>query len=278
MAMLPEKERAASILHEHNSVQSATSSGQDSWLKTADAHYIVYGNGHKCMDMCREENAIEACSCCRSLEDIQGGGQDNQQLGQEDSFYPFTQYTQCVHQPRFYKSCCDATNGGSMGVGTGYPQEQSQELNHLQEHKYKPIMIVMHKKYKLEQNDSGMFALSPKLEGNTWHPLDLLPHPEHFDLDDFIEQVSEMIDEWYENAEPDPETSSEDKESCGEVTKLCPQTCENVAMGLTRINQENKLDPDDFLDMAVQLEQYAEKMCLVSNKLWFWIIQEMIYV
>ena len=48
----------------------------------------------------------------------------------------------------------------------------------------------MHKKYKLEQNDSGMFALSLKLDGNIWQPLDVLPHPECFDLDDFIEEVS----------------------------------------------------------------------------------------
>ena len=139
-------------------------------------------------------------------------------------------------------------------------------MNQEEEQKYKPIIIVTHKKYKLEQNDCGMFALSLKLDGNIWCPLSVLPHPEHFDLDDFIQEVSEVINERYEKAEPDPETSSEDEESCVDVTKLYPEKCENVAMGLTRISQENKLDPDEFLDMAVQLEQYAEKMHLVSEQ------------
>ena len=82
-----------------------------------------------------------------------------------------------------------------MDEGTGELQEQLYELNHLEKNIYKPIIIVMHKKYKLEQNDSGMFALSLKLDGNTWQPLDVLPHPEHFELDDFIEKVSDMIDQ-----------------------------------------------------------------------------------
>ena len=81
MAKCPENKPAASILHDEcPSVQSATSSGQDSWPKTADGCYIVYGNGHKCMDICREGKAVEACSCYRSLKDIQGAGPDNQKL------------------------------------------------------------------------------------------------------------------------------------------------------------------------------------------------------
>ena len=40
-----------------------------------------------------------------------------------------------------------------MDDGTGESQEQSYELNQLEENIYKPIVIVMHKKDKLEQND-----------------------------------------------------------------------------------------------------------------------------
>ena len=53
-----------------------------------------------------------------------------------------------------------------MDEGTGESEEQLYKLNQLEENIYKPIVIVMHKKYKLEQKDSGMFALSLKLDGN----------------------------------------------------------------------------------------------------------------
>ena len=153
-----------------------------------------------------------------------------------------------------------------MDEGTGESEEQSYKLNQLEENIYKPIVIVMHKKYKLEQKDSGMFALSLKLDGNIWQPLNVLPHPERFDLDDFIEEVSDMIDQQYENKVPAPEISSEEEESSVDVTKLYAKKCENVVMGLSRISRENHLDPDELLDMALQLEQYAKKMCLLSKQ------------
>ena len=122
-----------------------------------------------------------------------------------------------------------------MDEGTGESQEQSYELNEFEENIYKPIIIVMHKKYKLEQNDSGMFAFSLKLDGNIWQPLNVIPHPERFDLDEFIEEVSDMIDQQYEK-DPAPVISSKEEESSVDVTKLYAKKCENVAMGLSRIS------------------------------------------
>ena len=75
-----------------------------------------------------------------------------------------------------------------------------------------------------------------------------------------------MIDQWYENKDPAPEISSKEEESSVDVIKLYAKKYENVAMGLSRISQENHLDPDEFLDMVLQLEQYAKKMHLVSKQ------------
>ena len=84
-------------------------------------------------------------------------------------------------------------------------------------------------------------------------------------MDEFIEEVSDMIDQWYEK-DPAPEISSEEEESSVDATKLYAKKCENVAMGLSRISWENHLDPDEFLDIVLQLEQYVKKMCLVSKQ------------
>ena len=205
----------------------------------------------------------------RGIEDrqhVQCQSQRDEEPRWEGSFYPFTQYTRWVHQAGTYQSSSNGPDGGIVDEGTGESQEQSYKLNQLEENSYKPIIIVMHKKYKLEQNDSGMFALSLKLDGNIWQPLNVLPHPECFDLDDFNEEVSDMLDQQYENKDPAPEISSEEEESSVYVTKLCAKKCENIVMGLSRISQENHLDPDEFLDMALQLEQYTKKMCLVSKQ------------
>ena len=108
------------------------------------------------MDICRQEEE-DAGSGIEDWQHVQHQGQRDEEPRQEGSFYPFTQYTQQVHQAGTYQSSSSGPDGGIVDEGTGESQEQSYELNKLEQNIYKPIIIVMCKKYKLEQNDSGMF-------------------------------------------------------------------------------------------------------------------------
>ena len=74
----------------------------------------------------------------------------------------------------------------------GYANEES--AGDVKVKQYKPIMILLlDGKYKLKQNENGTFTLYCK-EATDWCYLETLPQPpEHFDLDEFIQQTGQTI-------------------------------------------------------------------------------------
>ena len=110
MAKVPDEGKTGWILHvQSDPVHSGRSPGQNCQMKTPDGCFIVRGNSHKCMDICREEDAG------LGIEDGQHvwhWGQRDKELRLEGSFYPFTQYTWWVHQAGTYQS----SNGPDGGI------------------------------------------------------------------------------------------------------------------------------------------------------------------
>ena len=95
--------------------------------------------------------------------------------------YPWSAYTINTYRPKFIMGLCDTEPSTALGNCSEEPKGPKKVKA------YNTIVIHLHNgKYKLEQNLNGFFTLYEKQSAD-WHYLETLPpHPDHFNLDEFV--------------------------------------------------------------------------------------------
>ena len=79
------------------------------------------------------------------------------------------------------------------------------------------MIPLLDSKYKLKQNENGTFTLYHKEVTDWCYLVTLPPPPEHFDLNEFIQQTGQTILEVYEETHPLPEVYSQLAESIQKI-------------------------------------------------------------